>query len=988
MQAACTVLFSGAFAFQTFCGLLLAELPQPDPGEALFIQRIAEYWKEGHVEDAKEQLRKYLSDYPASPYLNEIRKMLGDTHLQEGSLEQALAYFEKITAPPRIEAKEALFLRRITEYWKEGHYEDAKKQLKAYLSSYPSSTYLSEILAMLGDLYLHEGSLKEAIDCYEKISSDRCEHLTAVNRAEALYHLKRYDDLLLWESIHPYLIGNNERIHLLLADTHYRKVLQEINPDNVQQHATAALGHFSQINQLDKGWKLIVAYLTALQGEKTAAAELYLSLANEWPEKKEDCLYHAASLLNVKEPKKAISLLQELGKTPTKYQKEAAFNELCLLYREKRYGDFIEREKSIGHLVDPRFSSYLTFYKATSSFHLEKFEEAANQFKLYLQSSPTSIEEIRYALQNLFFCGYKTAQPALVDFAIDHWKTRLPFDEGYLEGLLASAELSLKEKNYQVAATRFSEIVERFPSNLVHETALFNYAQVLLSLDNLEEGQKTLQSYLSRYPNTPRAPLAWQNLVYASMEILKKSEKGHQEALKANLALILEQAIKAAGPSNEDNTRLYRLHLTQLVFELGQCKEALAYAEDYLRLYSDHPSSRETRLIQISCHLTLGSPVESLIESFEAALQNESDPQIQSRLHLQLFNAYLTIEDYDSAAKHLLSVYKDNTLSIKAENLLWLAEQVQKHDDLTLAKDLLEKILCTEINPPLVHSSLNPLSIEEGAIQLKDIYLALGSPEKACDLLLHLVNLQKNDPSINWNFPRKVRFELAELLVSLKQNEEAMKIYDQLIGDAAFSQASFYLRSAILNRAKLQWKTLDEEEKGKESPLLTSILDTFKDLQIAKNVESEPVHIEAALEYAAIRSQQTSLEEQPKRMLFYLERIKEDFSSGSSDLAITYLQQKTEWPKQAELIEHYLCYISAEVLRLQALLESKAGDQAKALSLEAESKDTLQQLTGKLSDSASLLQERVSHTLALLDEASSMQMEKTLEPPTQTELED
>ncbi len=971
MQVACAVLFSGAFAFQAFCSVLLADITQPDPGEVVFLQRITEYWKDGHIEDAKDQLRKYLSDYPSSPYLNEIRKMLGDVHLQEGSLEQALPYFEKITLHPRVEAKEALFLRRITEYWKEGHLEDAKNQLKAYLSSYPSSNYLSEILAMLGDLYLHEGALKEALACYEKITSDRCEHLTAVHRAETLYQLGRYDDLLLWASIHPYLIGSNQRIHLLLADTHYRKALQELNPDKVQQHASTALEHFSQNKELDKQWKLIVAYLTALKGEKISAAELYLSLSNEWPEKRDECVYHAASLLNVHDPKKAISLLQELGNRSTAFQKEAAFNELCLLYREKRYADFIERENLLAHLVDANFSLHLLFYKASSYFHLEKFDGAAGYFKQYLNSSPSSKEEIRYALQNLFYCGYKIGQPDLIDFALETWKEKFSLDEGYLEGLLASAEVYLKEKNYSAAANRLHEILDRFPSHLINEIALFNYAQVLLALENFEKGKEALESYLNRYPDSPRAKTLWQNLVYASSELLKTSEKGEQDALKANLVTVLQQAIKASD-SDDDSIRNFRAHLAQLIFELGQHREALEQAEEYLRLYSNHPSAREMRLIQISCHLNIGSPIESLIDSFEAALHNEQNPDLQSRLHLQLFNAYLILENYESAADHLLSAHQNSNLSIKSENLIWLAEQMQKRNDLSIAKALLEEALCLETQHPLSSPSLHPLSLEEAALQLKDIYLSLEQREKARDLLLQLTHVQNTDNSTSWKFPRKIRFELADLYVSLGQYDQAVNLYDQLIGDAAFSQASFYLRAAILNRAKLQLKSLTEEEKKAGSVKVASILDTLKDLQIARNVESEPVHLEAALEYAAIRSRQVAKEEeQSKRMLFYLEKIKEDFSSGSTNIALDYLHRQEVLPEQATLIGHYLLYISAEIQRLHAEEAEKVNDRELASSLKALVKDTLQQLNKELTAHDHLLRERIVQSLAQIEQPPS-----------------
>ena len=51
-------------------------------------------------------------------------------------------------------AQEAILLKRITEYWKEGDIEVAKSQITSYLSKFPTSIASDSLYAMLGDIFL------------------------------------------------------------------------------------------------------------------------------------------------------------------------------------------------------------------------------------------------------------------------------------------------------------------------------------------------------------------------------------------------------------------------------------------------------------------------------------------------------------------------------------------------------------------------------------------------------------------------------------------------------------------------------------------------------------------------------------------------------------------------------------------------------------------------------------------------------------------
>ncbi len=584
----------------------------------------------------------------------------------------------------------------------------------------------------------------------------------------------------------------------------------------------------------------------------------------------------------------------------------------------------------------------------------------------FIQSPSPSKDELRFALQALFVSGYKTKQPKRIDLALQKWQESLELDDGYLEGLLASAELYLGEKNYEEASQRFREIVEKYSNNRIHEVALFDYAQTLLFLQRYREGKETFQIYLSTYQNAPRAAAAWQNLVFATVELLKTAEKGELEALRANLIVILQEALKIGDHFAEETLRLYRLQIAQLLFETGNFQEALVRTDEYLKLYPEHTSAREMRLIQVSCCITLNSPVQSLIEALEGAIKQEPDSNLRSRLHLQLFNAYLSQESLNAATEHLLSVYKSGNLTIKAENLLWLAEQVQNTHDLPLAKELLEKALGLPAEAT-EKSDLDPLAFEEAILILKNLYLTLGEKEKARSALLTLAKRQSGELSIAWRYPRRTQFELAELHEQLGFVEEAMNVYDQLIGDAAFSQASFYLRASILKRAKIQLRTLSEEEKREGAPKLLSILSTLKDLQIARSVESEPIHLEAALEYASLRCSLLPEAHKDRRMIFYLERIEEDFLSGSTETAANYLKDRSNWPEQDALISRYLRFIAAEIKRLQSIEAQKSGNSEFSHERKIEARQELAKLAEELDTRATMLQDRVNNALRRLD---------------------
>ncbi|MBS3905220.1 MAG: tetratricopeptide repeat protein [Simkania sp.] len=869
------------------------------------------------------------------------------------------------------DTREALFLRRITEYWKEGHYDDAKKQLLGYLTQYPSSAYVNEIYAMLGDLYLHEESVEEALHSYEKITSPQCVQMTTPHRVECLYQLGRYSALVHWIQDHPIenlslQTSQKDRVHLIVADAYYHLTQSEERPETVQADAKAALEYFSRISQLDKEWQLVIAYLYALSGESQIAAEHYLALCKKFPERKTEFLFQAAFLLNTQQPAQAITLMREVAETTSPLQQEAAFNELSLLFREKRYEEFLAREQTLHSLLENSPQEPLSFYLGSAHFYLGHFDEASIHLRTFVSMHPSSKEELSFALQGLIVSGYKKADAPLLREALQHWQEALPLDDRYLDGLSALSEVLLVSHQYEQAEKTLKELMERFPSSPKQEIALFDYGQVLLLQENYASGRVAIEQYLERYPQSPKAPIAWQNLVSATFEILKHSEKAEKDALKACFAVTLKKALEQNSLFSQETVRVYKFNLIQLLFELGEREETLDLSTNYLAEYPEHESAQSIRLMLIACHAALESPKDLFISIVQEALEKETDPQVQVKLHLQLYNSYLAQNDFDKGEQHLLEVYTAPNANIKKENLLWLVQRLEQKQQFPVAQEILENLLSVSENILLRNPSSDPLFLEEEALHLKQLYLASGELDKGVRLLVSVLDMQNADTETTWKLSRRTQFELAELYELQGRANEALSVYDHLIGDAAYSQASYFLRAALLQRAKLQFAKLQKEGYEENSPLLSNILGTLKDLQIAKNVESEPIHLEAALDYAAIRCSLLPEDQKNKKMTFYLEKIQEDFMLATSDIGAAYINDRSNWPKQNVLIERYLRYINAENTRLKSITAKEAGDLEYALALQSASRVEFERLDYELNAVISPLTKRVRNSLVLL----------------------
>lgn len=175
--------------------------------QALFINRIADFWQEQDFVMAKHQILEFLQIYPDSPYCHHFYAALGDLYLDEGDYSKALAYYDKVQAP---ETKEKILQNKIQCYFALKNYDLLIEQAKLSLEteSLKDDDELKYFIATAFYYQITENSIddqnkiQEALSYFEQLMQTRYAqeishayaHLLHINHQD-LKAAKYYQDL-------------------------------------------------------------------------------------------------------------------------------------------------------------------------------------------------------------------------------------------------------------------------------------------------------------------------------------------------------------------------------------------------------------------------------------------------------------------------------------------------------------------------------------------------------------------------------------------------------------------------------------------------------------------------------------------------------------------------------------------------------------------------------------------------------------------------
>lgn len=786
--------------------------------------------------------------------------------------------------------EEALFLRRIADFWQEGEYQIAKGQMEEFIVEFPESSFSDALCAALGDLYLREKSFSNALNHYSRIQTPEFYHRVFLNRMQCLYEMQWYATLA--DECEAYLEnGPNLHVTYFLAIALYHQCLNASkDPEALLYLAERARPYFEMLSKSDLCDEVAqgFAHLCCILKDYSKASEIYLDLANRNPDSQEEMLFQVALIQSQFDKEQAIQTFDQIAHLGQKRAKEAAYNRLVLSFDTGHYEE-LTKENLIDDLPPERVEMARLFI-GKSLLNLKKYPEAAQQLKAYIADAPAS-EPVHSAILCLIDASHQSNDIASLDQAIAKLLASYPQDPELPKAYFSKAQVLKKNQNYQEARNQLEQLLTQFPQFQHKAQVVFELAHLEYKAKSWEPCYKRTRAFLSQFPNHELALFAWRYLVSSSAEIA--SEKPE---FKKQLVADLEAFLK--NPLTDSEKDEWQFLLAKTNYELKAYEKAMNGLQNL--------KSPNAQLLLALCYRDGFNDLEHFCELAEAALSEGANLIDPGQIQASLYNALLELSKIEPAAEHLYAAYLAKA-DIKIDNLLWLADHYY-----TRLQD-------EETNFVLAHRTANILqtcikSIPDLTHKLAKVYTILGRINDAIALLESL-----KEPG------NEAQLLLAENYAKKGGVEKAIQMFDAIVASSAT------VRNSVSASASLQGARL---KLASDHPDLVKIATQLKTLVVQKTFEGEPLYLEAALEYVEL---QTKLD--PGKRVALLMKTKHDFETREDLLSKDYHEARSRWPQKDKMYNGYMQLIEAEILQAQAKL-----DPQNQIDLQAKSKDLLLQI--------------------------------------------
>lgn len=481
-----------------------------------------------------------------------------------------------------------------------------------------------------------------------------------------------------------------------------------------------------------------------------------------------------------------------------------------------------------------------------------------------------------------------------------------------------------KNENVDQALYFLSLIINHCPSITYYDYALHQHHCILYTQKKWNEARTHFISFLEKYPNH----------IY-SEGILKRILK------------CTENELLAKKKSNEDLTLLYSQWIDDLIrieiSDPAKFKEHLKKFEaySYLKKYQESIDSLKS-YIQLSnvndeklayanyliakCYLTHFNDYENFIRYAENAMTLNPHFQEDFSLRLHLFHATLSLHNLNTIAEkkenylnqsieHLKVAYELNHNELDSDDTKWLFNQLLKKLDLSHKYTFKifdsfqkndAKFAIKLFNQIYQNPSHNDLFI------FAKLHAGVKNFKKSIAILTKLKNHfeETNDLS------KEIDLLMAQIYEKKGDLNQSNAIYAQLI--AQNDSPSFQYIGKLCSWS-IQLKLCENENQQKE------LLKELKKLEVRRNFNTEPLHLEAGL-YHAFHDLSIDSTTKENKLLENLNKLKHSFSIKEGIVFKDYHLQREKNPEKNKIFDSYIKFIDASIYLLEAHLLEDGED--------------------------------------------------------------
>jgi hypothetical protein len=847
---------------------------------------------------------------------------------------------------------EALFVRRVADFWQEGEYGIAKSQMEEFLATFPSSQFADPIRVCYGDILLREKNYTGALAEYAALSSPDLTAKVFLNRMQCLYNLEWYptlsDECEAYLK-HPIDDDGALKTTFYLAIALYRQCLNASkDPETLLKLAKRAEPYFEKLleSELSSEVSEAFAHLCCILKEYQKAADIYLGLAAKDPLVEDEMNFQAALIQAAYDKDLALQSFEKIEKNGGEKAKEAAYNRLVLSFGAGQHELIMERKESILASIPEEKEAMGRFFVGRSLLALKKYGEAAEELMAFLHIAPpeTSPESIRSGWLFLIEAAHQSCDIATLDKALSKLAEIDPADGQIPKGRLLKALLLKNAKRLEEAREEFVSLLGAFPAFSDRSSALFEWADLEYQSGCWDACRARSLAFLEQFPSHELSPFAWRYLAASSATLARTPDTIER------FAQDLEALLQNKSLFSTLEARDWEFYLSKAYFNLGRFAQAAGLLETLLNDKTPFSQEANAHLLLGLCHRDGRGDAAGFCKEAETAIGLKADLVEEGLLHLSLFNAYLTLSNEspdlkEKCADHLCQAFLAHA-DISKENLLWLGDwYFSKKSEIAL-----------QIFAAILKSGFD----ETVCYKLGKLYSLSGRTEDQISILEQLMEPYHAEPTVEWKWELEAKLLLAEAYMGKGLEEKALGLLNE-IANGSPATRSETIAQAYLNKARILRGRL---EKSPDEPAIAEVASLFKNLVLQRKLEQEPIHLEAALDYVSL-IEKTAPNPREKRLAL-LEKVVKDFEKTDDLLSKDYHQARLKYPIKNRIFEDYMKFLEVEILIVKSELSTDMGLQKE---LQAKAKDLLLQIKSEC-DQPTLLK-RVSSRLQNADVSAS-----------------
>ncbi len=892
---------------------------------------------------------------------------------------------------PKTE-EEALFLRRVAEFWQDGEMEIAKFQIENFISNNPSSCLVDSLYALLGNIFMNEKDYSKAISSFDNIKTQDIKDKVAINLLASLYHMKWYQRLIDECEFYAKNVDGElkQKITYLQALSYYNKALETNDKNENNNLINKAKTKFEELleSQFANHAREYLSQIHKNLNEFEKASFYFLQLAEKDFSKEEDYLFQAALLQAHFDKEKALNTFNKISETTSSKAQDASFNKLLLLFEMQRFEEITNQKDLFLNKIAPEKLPLANFFIGRSFFKLQDYENSCVYLENALKMEDKTCEQMKLAHIMLMQSCYLLNNCELYNKIFESFISLFPQDEQLFESYFAKALLYKNNGKYENAKDEFEKICKTFEKSNENDKFIYEYAHLLFLIGNTQDSKIKFKQFIEKYPNHELVKSCLTYIINCSLKDLQnKITQEESTNIKKTLTSEIESLLQKESMFTKKEKGQCVFLLAKTYFDLSIYDQCLNLCQNLLKENSHELSINNESFISKEemaeiylligfCHKYINEDLNEFIHFAQKSLELSENNKNHFSTYINLFNSYLSLakenqtvneNHLDKAANFLYNAYELCPNEINKNNLIWLTNHYLNKIKTYLNANYKNKI---DGNPQISLFCKNATAIlknlikdseenfEEFASKLAYLLNAQNNIKEQQCLLEQLLQNYRFHPEKSYKYLEESIFELAKNYENQNINDKAIELYLEFL--PIFKKESPFKSLAMLHLARLQLSTITKENFVPTNKDLEKILSSLKTISLQRNLENEPVHLEAALDYVDVVCNMEKNDSWEKR-LFLLGRLKENFCSEDDVLSQDYKNMRVLLKEKDKIFNTYMNLVDAEKLMCQGFLE-KNNEQLK------QAKETLLKINEENLIVNDYLENRIRKNMKLIED--------------------